>query len=123
MHNENPRGICELIRERGEKAVLLLEKAIGTKRFRYAVGERTEIVSPRKSEATSDGSLALDQEEATRAVYSIYAEYEDEGIHTVGKIPDFSFLLETADGFCRLLARTLATPLSLDAIYEDSVTP
>ena len=25
--------------------------------------------------------------------------------------------------FCRLLARILATPLSLDAIYEDSLTP
>ena len=84
--------------KRGEKMILLLKKALGRKLFRYALGEGENT-------------------------YSVYAEYKDERTHTVGSVPDFSSEKESAEAFCRLLSRILATPLSLEAIYEDSLTP
>lgn len=113
MEHEEAVGLREAISNRGERIVLLLEKAVGKKRFRYAVGEKEAV----KECFADDGG------EMGKTSFSVYAEYEDEGIHTIGSIPDFSNEATTADGFCRLLARILATPLSLDAIYEDSVTP
>lgn len=101
------------IKERGEKMVLLLKKSVGRKHFRYAIGE-----APAPLPCITDGEARV---KAT--TYSIYAEYKDEKTHTVGAVPDFSCERTTAEGFCRLLARILATPLSLDAIYEDSFTP
>ena len=96
--NAPPESIEALIEKRGEKMILLLKKSLGKKLFRYALGE---------------GELT----------YSVYAEYLDEKTHTVGSVPDFSNEKEPAEAFCRLLARILATPLSLEAIYEDSLTP
>ena len=90
------------MQERGERTVLHLRKDLGLSHFRYVLAERLEEGAP---------------------IYSIYAEFRDEQMHTVGSIPDFSPLRETSEAFCRLLARTLATPLSLEAIYEDAFTP
>ena len=86
------------IAARGERMILLLEKSLGRRRFRYALGKGADT-------------------------YSVYAEYKDEGAHTLGSVPDFSNEKDVAEGFCRLLFRILATPLSLEAIYEDSLTP
>ena len=123
MHEENEKNLQGLIKEREEAVSLLLEKSIGSKRFRYAVGKREVVLKEEEAKELSLGSSALAPESAPRTVYSVYAEYEDDGIHTVGKIPDFSYNKETAEGFCRLLAGILATPLSLEALYEDSLTP
>ena len=90
------------MKERGERTVLHLKKDLGLSHFRYILAERLEEGAP---------------------IYSIYADFKDEETHTVGSIPDFSPLKETSEAFCRLLARTLATPLSLEAIYEDTFTP
>ncbi len=90
------------MQEREEKAVLHLSKNLGLAHFRYILAERMEEGAP---------------------LYSIYAEFKDDEMHTIGSIPDFSPLRETSEAFCRLLARTLATPLSLEAIYEDAFTP
>ncbi len=87
---------------RGERSVLYLSKNLGPTHFRYILAERLEDGAP---------------------LYSIYAEFKDGERHTVGSIPDFSPLKETSEAFCRLLARTLATPLSLEDIYEDMFTP
>ena len=95
-------SIEELMKKRGEQVVLRLEKRLALAFFRYAVGERV----------TEEGTL-----------YSVYAEYAREEIHTLGFIPDFAREKAQAEGFCRLLAHILATPLSLDAMYEDSLTP
>jgi hypothetical protein len=89
--------------QRAERTVLHLKKSLGRTRFRYVLAER--------------------HSDEYGLTYSIYAEYRDEKKKTVGSIPDFSPIRETAEAFCRLLARTLATPLSLEAIYEDSYTP
>ena len=88
--------------ERKEKTVLHLSKHLGRTTLRYILAERMNDGSP---------------------IYSIYAEFKDEKMHTVESIPDFSPLKETAEAFCRLIARTLATPLSLSDIYEDTLTP
>ena len=113
--NEAPtvKSLEEAMAQRGERIVLLLKKSVGHKHFRYALGE-----APAPLPCISDG-------EARREAftYSVYAEYRDEKTHTVGVVPDFSSEKGSAEGFCRLLARILATPLSLDAIYEDSLTP
>ncbi len=108
-----PRTLEEAVAERGEKVVLLLKKSVGRKHFRYALGEGAAPLP-----CITDG-------DARRGAmtYSVYAEYRDDEVHTVGSVPDFSCERVTAEGFCRLLARILATPLSLDAIYEDSFTP
>lgn len=91
-------SIEETMQARGERMILLLKKSLGKRHFRYALGEGADT-------------------------YSVYAEYKDESTHTLGSVPDFSNEREVAEGFCRLLSRILATPLSLEAIYEDSVTP
>ena len=92
------KDLEEAIGARGEKMILLLSKSLGKRHFRYAIGEGKEA-------------------------YSVYAEYKDEKTHTVGAVTDFSNEKEVAEGFCRLLSRVLATPLSLEALYEDSLTP
>ena len=97
MH-QAAKDLEEAIEARGEKMILLLSKSLGKRRFRYAIGEGGNS-------------------------YSVYAEYTDEKSHTVGAVTDFSNEKEIAEGFCRLLSRILATPLSLEAIYEDSLTP
>lgn len=88
----------EAMKARGERMILLLKKSLGKRHFRYALGEGADT-------------------------YSVYAEYKDESTHTLGSVPDFSNEKDVAEGFCRLLSRILATPLSLEAIYEDSLTP
>ena len=85
----------------GEKPVLLLRRSDGTRVFRYGVGMATH----------------------PSVRYSVYAEYLTEGMHTLSHIPAFSIDRDTAESFCSLLERTLATPLSIEAIYEDSLTP
>lgn len=102
MNESIPYTIEERMKEREEKTILHLSKHLGRATFRYILAERLEESSP---------------------LYSIYAEFKDEEMHTISSIPDFSPLRETAEAFCRLLAKTLATPLSLEAIYEDSLTP
>ena len=92
----------EQMRERGERMALLLKKNLGSARFRYVLAERMADGAP---------------------LYTIYAEYRNESIHTANAIFDFSPVKETAEAFCRLLAKTLATPLSLGDIYEDLLTP
>lgn len=108
-----PKTLEDAVAERGEKVVLLLKKSLGRKHFRYALGE-----GPAPLPCMTDGDARRDA-----LTYSVYAEYKDDEMHTVGSVPDFSCERITAEGFCRLLARILATPLSLDAIYEDSFTP
>ncbi len=102
MNEAITEDIAIRMQKRGERTVLHLRKDLGLAHFRYILAERLEEGAP---------------------MYSIYAEFKDEELHTVGSIPDFSPLRETAEAFCRLLARTLATPLSLEAIYEDTFTP
>ena len=111
--NNSATTLEEAVRERGEKVVLLLKKSVGHKHFRYALGE-----GPAPLPCITDGDARREA-----MTYSVYAEYKDGKIHTVGSIPDFSCERATAESFCRLLSRILATPLSLDAIYEDSFTP
>ena len=91
------------IAKRGEKIVLDLKKNLGRSCFRYAVAEN--------------------EKGANGFTYSIYASYSDGEKKTVGSITDFSASREGTESFCRLLARMLATPLSLESIYEDSLTP
>ena len=97
------KSIEECLEKKGEHIVLHLKKNLGHAHFRYVLAEG-------KDENGCD-------------TYSVYAEYTDENAHTVGGVPDFSDSREMSESFCRLLARTLATPLSLEAIYEDSLTP
>lgn len=103
LDNEETDSIESRIAKRGERMILDLKKNLGHSRFRYAVTER--------------------ERGAGGFTYSIYASYADEEKSTVGAITDFSASREGAECFCRLLARMLATPLSLEAIYEDSLTP
>ena len=86
---------------RRERTVLSLRRTEDGVIFRYAVGESCE--SP--------------------VFYSVYAEYIDGDCHTVGEIPHLSQSREQAENFCALLERFLATPLSLEALYEDVMTP
>ena len=91
----------ELAERRGEQIISSTERKNGAYCYRYAVA------------VGGDSPL----------LYSIYAEWQHGGVKTVGVIPVFSADRMQAEHFCRLLARMQATPLSLDAIYEDSLTP
>ncbi len=86
---------------RRERPVLCLRRTVGQGVLRYAVG-------------VSD---------STPPLYSIYAECALSEEHTVGEIPHFSDDRDKAERFCCLLEHCLATPLSLEALYEDSLTP
>ena len=102
MNEQQPKDPEEQMRERGETVVLLLKKNLGHARFRYFLAERSVEGAP---------------------MYTVYADYRDEAIHTASAILDLTPLRETAEGFCRLLAKMLVTPLSLEDIYEDLLTP
>ena len=93
----------EKMKKRNESTVLCLQKKIGRSLFRYLVGERREN--------EKDHS------------YSVYAEYSTEGIHTYGHVTAFTDDKEKAMVFCRMLLNAKATPLSLEDIYEDMLTP
>jgi hypothetical protein len=101
MENNITQTLEERMAALGERPVLLLRRIDGERVFRYGVGM---AVHP-----------------PTR--YSIYAEYRAGELHTITRIPAFSSDRDTAESFCSLLERVLATPLSLEAIYEDSLTP
>ena len=87
--------------ERGERKVLSLRKEEGDALYLYtvAIGKSKD------------------------ALYSIYAEFQCGDVHTVGEIPDFSCDRDKAEGFCCMLEKFGITPLSLDAVYEDLLTP
>ncbi len=91
----------EKMKERGEHPVLALRRTDGGVTLRYVVAERDK---PPKH-------------------YSIYAEYTEGACHTAGEIPCFSRDRDTAESFCTMLERFGVTPFSLDAVYEDSLTP
>lgn len=100
MKNE-PSSIEARMRARGDRPVLTLRYDKGDAILRYAVG----------ASGTSP------------CLYSIYAEYISEEKSTSEVIPAFSKERDTAENFCAMLAHFLATPLSLHALYEDSLTP
>ena len=100
MKNEN-QSIEARMRARGDRPVLTLRYDMGDAILRYAVG-------------ASDTPPPL---------YSIYTEYTSEEQNTSEVIPAFSKERDTAENFCAMLARFSATPLSLHALYEDSLTP
>ena len=89
------------MKERQEHPVLCLRREEGQAVFRYLVA-------------------VTDQRPAR---YSVYAEYTDTEHHTIGDIPHFSADRDTAESFCSMLERFGVTPLSLEAIYEDTYTP
>lgn len=89
------------MKERGEHPVLALRREERDAVLRYLVAETD--TDPR--------------------YYSVYAEYSDGTCHTAGDIPRFSKDRDQAEGFCSLLERFGVTPLSLGAVYEDSLTP
>ena len=91
----------EKMEERGERVILTLKRGAENATLSYLV-------------SVSDGEPPN---------YSIYVEYTDAERHTVGEIPRFSSEKETAERFCAMLARFGVTPLSLDAVYEDTLTP
>lgn len=91
----------EHMERRGERPVLCLRRTEDGAIFRYAVGmSRTPPV-----------------------YYSVYAEYIRGECHTVGEIPHLSQNRDQAESFCALLEHFLITPLSLEASYEDILTP
>ena len=91
----------EKMKERGEHPVLALRKEEGDTVLRFLVAETDR--HPKQ--------------------YSIYAEYFDGACHTAGDIPNFSRDRDTAESFCSMLERFGVTPFSLNAIYEDTLTP
>ena len=101
METKQEGRIEERMKERGDKPVLLLCEEQRASKLRYAVGmsERPPIL------------------------YSIYVEYSDGEVERTELIPAFSKDRDVAEGFCAVLARYTATPLSLHALYEDSLTP
>lgn len=101
MKETKKETLEEQMAARGERPVLLLRRTEGGREFRYGVG------------VTAHPPVR----------YSIYAEYRATDMHTVTHIPAFSGDRDTAESFCSLLERMQATPLSLQAIYEDSLTP
>ena len=92
---------CARMVERGERKVLALRKEEGDALYLYTV--------------------AIGSEKG--ALYSIYAEFQCGDVHTVGEIPGFSCDRDKAEAFCCMLERFGITPLSLDAVYEDLLTP
>lgn len=101
MEANNRDTIEEQMKSRGDHPVLTLRHELREERLRYAVGE-----SGRNPH-----------------VYSIYVEYTKDGRTTTERISSFSKDRDVAEGFCAVLARYTATPLSLHALYEDSLTP
>ncbi len=91
----------EHMERRRERPVLCLRRTEGDAIFRYAVGMSCELP----------------------VYYSVYAEYIRGGCHTVGEIPRISQSRDAAESFCALLEHFLVTPLSLEALYEDTLTP
>ena len=91
----------ENMKESGERVTLALKRKEGDAILFYRV-------------CTSTAEVPL---------YSVSVEYTDTERHTTGEIPHFSSDKETAERFCAMLARFGVTPLSLDAIYEDTLTP
>ena len=101
METNDRETLEERMAKRGERPVLLLRRIEGEGVFRYGVGVTAHPPTQ----------------------YSVYAEYSAGEMHTLSHIPSFSSDRDTAESFCSLLERFSATPLSLDAIYEDSLTP
>ena len=101
MNKKNTESPSARMKARNERPVLCMRREEGTAVFRYQVAVSSS--SPQS--------------------YSIYAEYEDGELYTVGEIPDFSTDRDMAEGFCSILERFGVTPLSLNAIYEDTYTP
>ena len=101
MNEESENKIEARMKARGEHPVLTLRYDGDGAVMRYAVG-----TSAKKPPS-----------------YSVYAEYTANGKTTAEVIPAFSRKRDTAESFCALLARFSVTPLSLHALYEDSLTP
>lgn len=92
----------ERMASRGENAALVVRRNHGTIHLTYTVAERK----------TEDGVM-----------YSVYAEFEDGAFRTASAVTDISGDRLAAESFCRMLAEHAVTPLSLEAIYEDRLTP
>ena len=101
MNEESKNSIEACMQARGDHPVLTLRYDGENSVLRYAVG-----ASQRKPTS-----------------YSIYAEYTANGERRAEVIPAFSRKRDTAENFCAMLARFSVTPLSLHALYEDSLTP
>lgn len=101
MDTREARPLEERMRQKGEHPVLCLRREEEGRIYRYLV-------------AVTDGEPQS---------YSVYAEYQDSKTHTTGEIPSFSRDRDTAESFCSMLERFGVTPLSLDAVYEDTYTP
>lgn len=100
--NENQKSSIEAcMLARGDHPILTLRYDGARAVMRYAVG------------ASSDKP----------SLYSIYAEYTENGERHAEVIPAFSRKRDTAENFCAMLARFSVTPLSLHALYEDTLTP
>lgn len=87
---------------RGETPSLVVRRSHGGIKLTYTVAERK----------TEDG-----------VTYSVYAEFEDGELRTASAVTDISDDRIAAESFCRTLAEHAVTPLSLEAIYEDMLTP
>lgn len=81
------------------------------------------VLALRCEESTGVLRYAVGVSDTPPPMYSVYAECIIDGKITAESIPAFSRDRDTAESFCALLARFSATPLSLHAIYEDSLTP
>lgn len=101
METKKQDTIEEKMKESGEHPVLTLRQELEGRTMRYAVG-------------CSDRG---------ENVYSIYVEYSEGGRFSTERISAFSRDRDIAESFCAVLARYSATPLSLHALYEDSLTP
>ena len=101
METKRKGSIEERMKERGDKPVLMLCEDLEACKLRYAVG----------------------MSEKAPTLYSIYVEHSDGECESTELIPDFSKDRDVAEGFCAVLARYTATPLSLYSLYEDSLTP
>ena len=101
MNKKNTEAPSARMKARDEHPVLCMRREEGSAVFRYQVA--VSNTSPKS--------------------YSIYAEYEDGERYTVGEVPDFSTDRDMAESFCSMLERFGVTPLSLNAVYEDTYTP
>ena len=92
--------------------------------FKEKRKERGEItLTLQRAEGDAILAYRVCASETEPKLYSVTVEYTDAERHTQGEIPHFSSDKETAERFCAMLARFGVTPLSLDAIYEDTLTP
>ena len=111
MNTTECKTAKEKMKERNEQTVLCLQKKIGHTLFRYSVGERREEIT--KEDETKTQALS----------YSVYAEYETAEEHTYAFVTALTEEKEKAIAFCKKLLAALVTPLSLEAVYEDMLTP